>query len=153
MSFLDRIFSPGQPSLSYDLRRLKAVAKGLGETEASLPLKGLGLSDQVRQINQRLGQRLFTCSARERAGVASAFAAADHALPRKVRKTTAPGLSPEAKSALDTGCSSLGRTLTEQQLELKLVRARGKMTLGGRTFETSRKIPRSKEHTSELQSP
>jgi len=29
----------------------------------------------------------------------------------------------------------------EQQLELKLVRARGKMTLGGRTFETSRKIP------------
>jgi serine phosphatase RsbU (regulator of sigma subunit)/pSer/pThr/pTyr-binding forkhead associated (FHA) protein len=30
---------------------------------------------------------------------------------------------------------------TEQQLELKLVRARGKMTLGGRTFETSRKIP------------
>ncbi len=31
----------------------------------------------------------------------------------------------------------------EQQLELKLVRARGKMTLGGRTFETSRKIPES----------
>ena len=29
----------------------------------------------------------------------------------------------------------------ENQLELKLVRARGKMTLGGRTFETSRKIP------------
>jgi phosphoserine phosphatase RsbU/P len=29
----------------------------------------------------------------------------------------------------------------EHQLELKLVRARGKMTLGGRTFETSRKIP------------
>ncbi len=29
----------------------------------------------------------------------------------------------------------------QQQLELKLVRARGKMTLGGRTFETSRKIP------------
>ncbi len=29
----------------------------------------------------------------------------------------------------------------EQQLELKLVRARGKMTLGGKTFETSRKIP------------
>lgn len=28
-----------------------------------------------------------------------------------------------------------------QQLELKLARARGKMTLGGRTFETSRKIP------------
>jgi serine phosphatase RsbU (regulator of sigma subunit)/pSer/pThr/pTyr-binding forkhead associated (FHA) protein len=28
-----------------------------------------------------------------------------------------------------------------QQLELMLVRARGKMTLGGRTFETSRKIP------------
>jgi phosphoserine phosphatase RsbU/P len=28
-----------------------------------------------------------------------------------------------------------------QQLERKLVRARGKMTLGGRTFETSRKIP------------
>ena len=29
----------------------------------------------------------------------------------------------------------------EHQLELKLVRARGKMTLGGETFETSRKIP------------
>jgi serine phosphatase RsbU (regulator of sigma subunit) len=29
----------------------------------------------------------------------------------------------------------------EKQLELKLVRARGKMTLGGKTFETSRKIP------------
>jgi serine phosphatase RsbU (regulator of sigma subunit)/pSer/pThr/pTyr-binding forkhead associated (FHA) protein len=29
----------------------------------------------------------------------------------------------------------------QQELELKLVRARGKMTLGGRTFETSRKIP------------
>ncbi|MEQ1869742.1 MAG: SpoIIE family protein phosphatase [Vicinamibacterales bacterium] len=29
----------------------------------------------------------------------------------------------------------------ERQLELKLVRARGKMTLGGKTFETSRKIP------------
>ncbi len=29
----------------------------------------------------------------------------------------------------------------DQQLELKLVRARGKLTLGGRTFETSRKIP------------
>jgi phosphoserine phosphatase RsbU/P len=29
----------------------------------------------------------------------------------------------------------------QQQLELKLVRARGKMTLAGRTFETSRKIP------------
>jgi sigma-B regulation protein RsbU (phosphoserine phosphatase) len=29
----------------------------------------------------------------------------------------------------------------EKQLELNLVRARGKMTLGGRTFETSRKIP------------
>ncbi len=29
----------------------------------------------------------------------------------------------------------------EGELELKLVRARGKMTLGGRTFETSRKIP------------
>jgi serine phosphatase RsbU (regulator of sigma subunit)/pSer/pThr/pTyr-binding forkhead associated (FHA) protein len=29
----------------------------------------------------------------------------------------------------------------ERQLELKLVRARGKMTLGGRTVETSRKIP------------
>jgi len=29
----------------------------------------------------------------------------------------------------------------ERQLELKLVRARGKMTLAGRTFETSRKIP------------
>jgi pSer/pThr/pTyr-binding forkhead associated (FHA) protein len=29
----------------------------------------------------------------------------------------------------------------DHQLELKLVRARGKMTLGGRTFETSRKIP------------
>jgi sigma-B regulation protein RsbU (phosphoserine phosphatase) len=29
----------------------------------------------------------------------------------------------------------------QKQLELKLVRARGKMTLGGRTFETSRKIP------------
>jgi len=28
-----------------------------------------------------------------------------------------------------------------KQLELKLVRARGKMTLGGKTFETSRKIP------------
>jgi hypothetical protein len=95
MSFLNRIFGPGQPSLS----------------------KGLGRSDQVRQINQRLGQRLFTCSARERAGVASAFAAADRALPRKVRKANAPDLSPEAKSALDTGCSSLGRTLTEQQLE------------------------------------
>ncbi len=29
----------------------------------------------------------------------------------------------------------------QHQLELKLVRARGKMTLGGKTFETSRKIP------------
>jgi serine phosphatase RsbU (regulator of sigma subunit) len=29
----------------------------------------------------------------------------------------------------------------DKQLELKLVRARGKMTLGGKTFETSRKIP------------
>lgn len=29
----------------------------------------------------------------------------------------------------------------EHELELKLVRARGKMTLGGSTFETSRKIP------------
>jgi phosphoserine phosphatase RsbU/P len=29
----------------------------------------------------------------------------------------------------------------EKQLELKLVRARGKMTLAGKTFETSRKIP------------
>jgi sigma-B regulation protein RsbU (phosphoserine phosphatase) len=29
----------------------------------------------------------------------------------------------------------------EEQLELKLVRARGKITLAGRTFETSRKIP------------
>lgn len=29
----------------------------------------------------------------------------------------------------------------DQQLELKLVRARGKVTLAGRTFETSRKIP------------
>ena len=71
-SFLDRIFGAGQPSLSYDLRRLRAVAKGLGETEASLPLKGLSRSDQVKQINQQLGQRLFTCSAKERAGVANA---------------------------------------------------------------------------------
>jgi serine phosphatase RsbU (regulator of sigma subunit) len=30
---------------------------------------------------------------------------------------------------------------SEKQLELKLVRARGKVTLAGRTFETSRKIP------------
>lgn len=38
----------------------------------------------------------------------------------------------------------------ERELELKLVRARGKMTLGGRTFETSRKIPEMVFATGEL---
>jgi hypothetical protein len=120
MSFLDGIFGFGQLRLSYglrhDLRRLKAVAKALGESEATMPLKGLAPSDQVHRINEQLGQRLFHCAARERAAVAGAFAAADSALPRDVRQPDPPTASAEAASALETGCASLGRTLTDRQL-------------------------------------
>jgi hypothetical protein len=120
MSFLDRIFGSGQPlsyGLNLDLRRLKTMAAGLGEKETLLKLKGLGRPDQVLHLNKRLGDRLFTCPARDRAGVASAFVAADRALPRKVRETNPLNLSPEAQEALATGCSSLGRTLTDEQLK------------------------------------
>jgi hypothetical protein len=120
MSFLDRVFGSGQPlsyGLKLDLRRLKAVAANLGETKTSLELKGLGRPDQVLHLNKRLGDRLFTCSARDRAGVASAFAAADRALPKNVRKTPPLSLAPEAKEALATGCSSLGTTFTDEQLK------------------------------------
>jgi hypothetical protein len=120
MSFLAGILGLGQPGLSYglrhDLRRLRAVAKALGETEETLPLKGLAPSEQIHRINEQLGQRLFHCAARERAGVAGAFAAADSELPRDVRRLDPPAGSSEASSALETGCASLGQTLSDQQL-------------------------------------
>jgi serine phosphatase RsbU (regulator of sigma subunit) len=53
-------------------------------------------------------------------------------------------LALELDSAIDVTGAERGFIMlanAETQLELKLVRARGKMTLGGRTFETSRKIP------------
>src|SRR5689334_6281924 len=69
MSFLARLFGTELNGLSdtqrLELKRLKAVATGLGETRATLGLKGLGGLDQIHLINRRLGERLGGSTAQE----------------------------------------------------------------------------------------
>ena len=53
-------------------------------------------------------------------------------------------LAPVLDSAIDVTGAERGFIMLanrERELEFKLARARGKVTLSGKTFETSRKIP------------
>jgi hypothetical protein len=120
ISFLTRLFGsdPNGPSraLKLDLKRLTAVAFSMGESHASLGLKGLGPADQLHRLNRHLGDRLGGYSARERASIQEKIASADKILPTEVRMAKSPGLSPEAQDAIASGCADLGRPLRDEQI-------------------------------------
>ena len=99
-----------------DLARLKKATAALGQTKSSLGLKGLSRADQLHLIHRRLGERLGSSSAKERAAVASVFVAADHALPANVRKASSANNPAEVKSVLETGCANLRRTMSDEQI-------------------------------------
>jgi hypothetical protein len=121
MSFLARLFGTEQNELSaaqkLELKRLTTVATSLGETKSTLGLKGHSASEQIHLLNRHLGHRLGSCSARERALVQSKFIAADRVLPADIRTPKSSAVSPEAQSAITTGCADLGRTLSDHQVQ------------------------------------
>lgn len=102
--------------LALDLQRLKTARRSLGQASWPLAFKYPEPREQLRRISQDLGNRLSTCSPQDRAAVVDAFSAADHLLPAAVSTPSRAARTPQADSALETGCADLGRTLTDRQL-------------------------------------
>ena len=118
------------PAMAFDLMRLKQVAANLGESQ-SLKFRFLDADRQLHQLNCRLGDRLSTCSARDRQRVVSAFAKAEGTLPPSVRTAASPEETPEMRSVRETGCADLGRGLNDAQLQAIHAHLKGKPVLLG----------------------
>jgi hypothetical protein len=116
MSFLGGLFGAGRGVQTLELKRLKAVAASLGETEVLEGLKEHTTDEQIRLLNRHFGDRLMGCAARDRTMIQSAFAAADRVLPTKVRSTRSSAISPAAQSVIETGCADIGQGLSADQV-------------------------------------
>ena len=119
MSLLSKLFGSQQGALpnalALDLARLRKAARNLGEVGLASRFK-LTQTEQLHEINHKLGVRLQSCAPSDRVAVASTIASADRVLPSDVSKTAALTRMSEIKSVQDTGCADLGRSLDETQI-------------------------------------